>query len=54
MRLDISTNNEYLFMKDDPEGNVENIEDKNDKIRYGCESKYIYISIFLLMTKFFG
>ena len=31
-------------MEDDLEGNVKNMEDRNYEMRYGCDSKYIYLN----------
>ena len=34
-------------MEDDLEGNVENMEDRDDETIYGCDYIYVYISICL-------
>ena len=37
-------------MEDDLKGNGESMEDRDDEIRYECDSKYSYIYIFLFLT----
>ena len=46
MRLDLCREKGYLSMKDDLERNVENKRDKDNEIRYGCDSIYIYKYLF--------
>ena len=43
MRLDISKEKGYSSMEDDLEGNVKNSEGSDSEMRYGCDSKYIFI-----------
>ena len=49
MRLDSIGEKGYLYMKDDLEGNVESMENRDDEIRYGYDSKFTYVCQYLLL-----